>query len=158
MIPTKKQESDYIKNLDFNKPLRELVPFRKVLWLNNAVKTTLSTAFISASTITFTSYCTASNIIGHRPELTLLVSIILLVMGLSVIIIIDNYKVRKKEEELNIIDAKHEFRNGELLKELDNLEDANKVELQKEAAEIAMKIIQKELEAYGDDNNEINEE
>lgn len=158
MIPTKK-ESDYISNLDFNKPLRELVPFRRVLWLNNAVKTTLSTAFITASGIVFTSYCTSSNFIGHRPDLTLLVSVILLMAGLAVILLIDKYKVKKKEEELNIIDAKHEFRNKQLLEELNTLEDSNRAELQKEAAKIAMNIIKKELEVYeGDDYNEINEE
>lgn len=156
MIPTKKQESDYIKNLDFNKPLRELVDYKTVLWINNMVKTTLSTAFITASTITFTSYCTSSNIIGKSPELTLLVSLLLLILGLSVIVFIDKYKERKKREELDIVDKKIEFHNKKLLAELNDFEDANKMELKKEAIESATRLIKQEIKEFGDDNDEIN--
>ena len=148
------KESDYLDNIDFNKPLREIVPFRFVLYLNNMVKTTLSTAFISMSTICFTSYCASSNFIGVSPEITLAVAIILLICGLANILIIDRYKLRKKVEELNIIDAKHDFRNKQLLEELESIEEGNRAEIKKQAAEIALKIMREELENYGECEHE----
>ena len=55
---------------------------------------------------------------------------------------------------MNIIDAKHDFRNKQLLEELESIEEGNRAEIKKQAAEIALKIMREELENYGECEHE----
>lgn len=125
-----------------SKSLTEKVPYRKAVWMFGFVKTNVSSVLISSGVTILLSSLLTSSIFHNYRYYGVILGITAITIGEIGTIALDRWKEKDKKKELKIIDEHIEENKKEVM--------LQREELEKEAAMIAHKLIEKELEKTED--------
>ncbi len=87
-----------------NKPLTEIIPWRRTIWTYGFVKTTLSGALISTGVVLIFNGITNHPMFHGINEIAIICGFVAIALAIIVITSIDKYKEKTKREELEAID------------------------------------------------------
>lgn len=125
-----------------SKHLENKIPYQKAIWVFGFVKTNVSSVLISSGVTILLSSLLTSSIFHNYRYYGVFLGATAILLGEIGTIAIDKWKIKDKKKELETIDEHIEENKKELMLEREQLE--------KEAAIIAHKLIEKELEKTED--------
>lgn len=108
--------------------LKHVLPWRKGIWVFGCLKSTLSSAFMSIGIAVIITGLNKNPITIHGQQLPITTGILFILAAMLVIVIIDRWKEKQKEEELDIIDGQiyamsHLIAEELVQKELNKIKD-----------------------------------
>ena len=89
-----------------SKPLTEQIPYRKTVWVTGFLKTTISTSLISTGVVLLFNGITNHPLFHGWNEISIIIGALMITLAIISIILIDNWKDKKKKEELETIDKR----------------------------------------------------
>ena len=86
-----------------SKSLSEKIPYRRTVWVTGFLKTTISSSLIATGILFLFTGITNHPLFQGWHETSIVVGIIMIILAICIVIIIDQWKDKKKKEELQII-------------------------------------------------------
>ncbi|WP_295588786.1 hypothetical protein [uncultured Methanobrevibacter sp.] len=100
-----------------SKPLKEKIPYRRTVWVTGFLKTTISTSLISTGVVLLFNGITEHPLFNEWNEIAIIVGAIMILLAIIVVVLIDQWKDKKKKEELDIINKHIDERAIEIAEE-----------------------------------------
>ena len=85
-----------------SKPLKEKIPYRRTVWVTGFLKTTISTSLISTGVVLLFNGITEHPLFNAWNEIAIIVGALRILLAVIVVVLIDQWKDRRKKEELKI--------------------------------------------------------
>ena len=100
-----------------HKPLKEKIPYRRTVWVTGFLKTTISTSLISTGVVLLFNGITEHPLFNEWNEIAIIVGALMILLAIIVVVLIDQWKDKKKKEELDIINKHIDERAIEIAEE-----------------------------------------
>lgn len=86
-----------------SKSLIEKIPYRRTVWVTGFLKTTLSSSLIATGVLFLFTGITNHPLFNGWHGASIVVGAIMILLAIIIVVLIDNWKDKKKKEELQII-------------------------------------------------------
>lgn len=106
-----------MKTMKESKSLSEKIPYRRTVWVTGFLKTTLTTSLISTGVVLLFNGITEHPLFNQWNEIAIIVGFGMIILAILTVIIIDQWKDKKKKEELEIINEHIDERAMEIAEE-----------------------------------------
>lgn len=100
-----------------SKTLQEKIPYRRTVWVTGFLKTTISSSLIATGILFLFTGITNHPLFQGWHETSIVVGIIMIALAIGIVILIDQWKDKKKKEELEIINEHIDERALEIAEE-----------------------------------------
>lgn len=100
-----------------SKSLPEKIPYRRTVWVTGFLKTTLSSSLIATGVLFLFTGITNHPLFQGWHEISIIVGALMILLAITIITLIDNWKDQKKKEELEIINEHIDERAIEIAEE-----------------------------------------
>ena len=100
-----------------SKSLSEKVPYRRTVWVTGFLKTTITTSLISTGVVLLFNGITEHPLFDQWNEIAIVVGFSMIILAILTVILIDQWKDKKKKEELEIINEHIDERAMEIAEE-----------------------------------------
>lgn len=100
-----------------SKNLSEKIPYRRTVWVTGFLKTTISSSLIATGILFLFTGITNHPLFNGWHEISIIVGAIMIILAIGIVILIDQWKDKKKKEELEIINEHIDERAMEIAEE-----------------------------------------
>lgn len=110
-----------------SKPLQEKIPYRRTVWVTGFLKTTISSSLIATGVLFLFTGITNHPLFQGWHEISIIVGALMILLAIIIVIAIDQWKDKKKKEELETINEHIDERamkiaEEKILEAMENLE------------------------------------
>ena len=113
-----------------SKPLTEKIPYRRTVWVTGFLKTTITNSLIATGVVLLFNGITDHPLFNQWNEIAIIVGALMIFSAIIAVVAIDQWKDKRKKEELDLI-SEHideravEIAEEKILEAMENLENSN---------------------------------